>query len=60
MLEDAGRPQEVVHRGVQALLRGPILLGPDLRVDGGQVEQDAGLLECDRSLAGGDPCNVKE
>lgn len=55
MLEDAGRPQEVVHRGVQALLRGPILLGPDLRVDGGQVEQDAGLLECDRSLAGGDP-----
>lgn len=56
MLEHAGRPQKVVDGRVEALLRGAILLGPDLGVDGGQVEQDAGFFECDRSLTGWDAC----
>ena len=41
--EDGGGAQEVVHRGVQALLRFPVLARPDLRVQRAQVEQHARL-----------------
>lgn len=50
--EGAGGSQEAVDGGVEALRRRPVLLGADLRVHRAHVEQDARLLEGDRSLAG--------
>lgn len=44
-----------VHRALQPSLRLPIAPGPDLRVEGSSVEQNAGLLQEQVLLADGDP-----
>uniref|UniRef100_A0A2M3ZLJ5 Secreted peptide n=1 Tax=Anopheles braziliensis TaxID=58242 RepID=A0A2M3ZLJ5_9DIPT len=49
--EHTGRPQKIVDRRIESLPQGTVLLGADLRVDGTQVKQDAGLLERHGTLA---------
>ena len=50
-LECSRRPEEVVDGVVEALLRGAVLPRADLRVEGGDVEEDGGLLEGHGPLA---------
>ena len=48
-------PQKVVNSRVEALLRGSVLAGADLRVEAADVEENARLLEGHSFLSAGNP-----
>ena len=51
VLEGAGRPEEVVDGGVEALLRASVLPCSNLGVETSNVEEDGGFFKGNRSLA---------